>query len=60
MSDQLLLGRQASEVVAKHFKCSLRRLAACPQIDQHASDNRTIRLNLDAVLTVANQVRTAQ
>ena len=42
----------AEEVKANHLVGPLRRLAACPQADQQTRDDRTIRLDLDAVLVV--------
>src|SRR5450755_3539434 len=50
VSEQLLLTRQAGEVKANHLVGSQRRLLAGPQADQHAGNDRTVRLNLDAVL----------
>ena len=44
----------AHQVVADHFRRSQRRLAAGPEADQQTGDDRTVRLNLDAVLVVTN------
>ena len=48
------------QVVADHFRRSLRRLAAGREADQQTGDDGAVRLNLDAVLVVAEQVPTAQ
>ena len=57
MSDEFLFACQTHEVVADHLERPLRRLSSRPQIDQQACDDRTVRLDLDSVLVVADQVR---
>ena len=57
---QFVLLRQAEEVVADHLVGALRGLAAGPQADEHAGDDRTVRLDLDARRVVAVQVSAAQ
>ena len=46
--------------MAEHLVRAKRRLAARPETDQHAGNNRAIRLDLDAVLAVAEQVPATQ
>ena len=58
VSHQLLFVRQATEVETDHFAGSLGRLTTGPQSDQHAGDDRAVRLKLDAVLVVAEQMPT--
>src|ERR1700728_4168450 len=60
MSQQFLFAGQAREVVADHFVSAQRWLTPRPQADKHAGDNRTVRLNLDALLALAEQVPTTQ
>ena len=48
MGQQFLFLGQAGEVVADHLVGPQRRLAARPQADEHAGDDRAIGLNLDA------------
>ena len=57
---QLRFRRQTHKVVAHHLVGSPRRLAAGPQADQHARDDRAVRLDRDAVFIVAQQMATAQ
>ena len=45
---EFVLFRPALEVEANHLVRAQRRLAASPQADEHAGDDRTIGLNLDA------------
>ena len=47
---QLIVVGHAAEVPTDHFVRSASRLATCPEADQHASDDRAIGLNLDALL----------
>jgi len=47
---QLVHAGHADQVPADHLIGPQRRLLARPQADQHARDDRTVRLNLDAVL----------
>ncbi len=60
MGQQFVLARQAREVVADHLVGPQRRFTPGPQADQHASDDRAVGLNLDPLLTVAEQVPTTQ
>ena len=60
MGNKFLFTGQAHEVKAEHLERALRWFATRPQIDQLASDDRTVSLDLDAVLAVAEQVITAQ
>ena len=60
MRHQFRLACQAGEKVAEHLKGALGRFATCPKIDQHASDDRAVALNLNAVLVVADQMGTAE
>ena len=57
---QLLFIRHACEVVANHLVRPERRLAPSPQADQHAGNDRAVRLNFDAVGRMAQQMPTAQ
>lgn len=47
---QFGFARQPAEVEADHLVRAQRRLAAGPQADQEAGDDRAVRLNLDAIL----------
>ncbi len=49
----------AEPVEAEHLMRALRRLAARPEGDHQAGDDRAVELNLDAVLVVAQQVAAA-
>lgn len=60
MCDQLVFIGEPSKVEADHLVRAERRLFAGPQRDQHAGDNRTISLDLDAVLITAQQMPTAE
>ena len=60
MSQQFFFAGQTREVVADHFVSAQRRFAPGPQTDQHAGDDRAVGLNLDPLLTVAEQVPTTQ
>jgi|GEM_PF-1876247 len=60
VSHQFRFTGKAAEVETDHFKRALRRLAARPQCNQHAGDDRAVGLNLDAVLFVAQQVFASQ
>jgi hypothetical protein len=51
---------QSNEKEAKHLKRSLCRFTTRPKIDQHACDDRTVTLNLNSVLAVADQVGASQ
>lgn len=57
---QLLLIGQTAEVKADHLVRAKRRLLAGPKADQQASDDRTVCLDFDSVLVVAQQVTAAQ
>jgi len=48
VGQQFLLVGKAGEVIANHLVGSQRRLAAGPEADQHAGDDRHVGLNLDA------------
>ena len=50
--DQFVLVNQSSEVETNHLVSAKRRLFAGPQCDQHARNDRALRLNFDAVLIV--------
>ena len=52
---QLLFTGHAKEVKADHLIGPLRRLAAGPQTDQQARDDRAIRLDLNPVLVGSNR-----
>ena len=54
---QFRLRGQAAEVKANHLVGAERWLAPGPQADQQAGDDRAVRLNLDAVLVVAEPRR---
>lgn len=58
--NQLVLVRHPAEVETDHFACPKRSLLPCPQCNQHAGDNRAARLNLNAILILAQQVPAAQ
>ena len=60
VGEQLLFIRKPDEVKAHHLVRAQRRLAACPEAQEHAGDDRTVGLDLDAVLAVAEQVTAAQ
>ena len=60
MGQQFVLLRQTREVMADHLVRPQRRLAARPQADEHAGDDRTVGLNLDAHRIVAEQMPAAQ
>ena len=60
MSQQFFLVSHAAEVPADHLVSSQRWLAAGPQTDQHARDDRAIDLHFDAVLRMAQQMTSSQ
>ncbi len=60
MSQQVFFVGHAAEVPADHLVGPKRRLATCPQADQHSRDDRTGDLNFDAVLRMAQQMTAAQ
>lgn len=60
VGQQFFFVRQPCEVETDHLIGSQRRLLAGPQRDQQARDDAQIRLNLNAIGTMANQVPTAQ
>ena len=60
MRHELVFVSQAREVKADHFVGPKRWLLPCPQRNQHAGDDRAVRLNLDAILILAQQVPAAQ
>jgi hypothetical protein len=58
MGHQFILIGHSGEVEAGHFMRSQRWLSSSPQCDQHTRDDRTVRLDLDAVLILADQMST--
>lgn len=60
VSQQFVLIRHPAKVETNHLVRSQSRLAARPQRDQHARDDRRVRLDFDAVLIVAAQMTAAQ
>ena len=56
VSGDIVRRRPAHHQVTQHFVRALRRLAARPERDQQAGDDRTVGLNLDPILVVAEQV----
>ena len=60
VGQQFFFARKATEVEADHLVGAQRRLATGPQADQEAGDDRAVRLNLDAIFVVAQQVPTAE
>ena len=60
MGQQFLFAGKPAEKETDHLVCPLGRLATRPQADQEAGNDRTIRLDLDAVLAMAQQVSAAQ
>ena len=60
MRHQLIFISQPGEVEADHFVRPQRWFLSCPQRDQHAGYDRTVRLDLDSVLILADQVTTAK
>ena len=52
VSCELLFTGQAAQVVADHLKGSLGCLAAGPEIDQQARDDRAVTLDFIPILTV--------
>ena len=60
VGQQFVLLGQTGEVMADHLVGPQRRLAARPQADEHAGDDRAVGLNLDAHRIVAQQVPAAQ
>ena len=50
---------QPTKVVTDHLVRAKRRLAAGPKTDQHAGDDRHVRLNIDALGLGARQMETA-
>ena len=57
VGQQFLFAGQAAEVEADHLVGPQRRLAARPEADQQAGDDRAVGLNLDAVLSWLNRWR---
>jgi hypothetical protein len=60
VSHQLIFVGEAAEVETDHFVRPLRWLPSSPQCDQHAGDDRTVCLDLNAVLVVTQQVTATQ
>ena len=60
VSGDIVRRRPAHHQVAPHFLCAFRRLAARPERDQQAGDDRAVGLNLDPVPVVAEQVAAAE
>ena len=57
---QLVLARQAEEVIAEHLVGPLGRFPAGPQAQQHAGDDRAVSLQLDSVLAVEVEMPAAE
>ena len=57
MRQQFRLRGQAAEVEADHLVRPQRRLATGPEADEQTGDDRTVGLNFDAVLAVAEPRR---
>ncbi len=60
VGQEFVLFRQPREVIADHLVRPQRRLTARPQADEHAGNDGTVGLDLDAYRVVAQQVPTAQ
>ncbi len=60
MVHQLVFAGHPAEVKADHFVGSQCWLSACPQTDQHAGDDRAVRLNLDSLSVTTEQLAAAQ
>ena len=60
MGQELVLARQAAEIVADHLIRPLRRLAAGPKADEHTGDDGAVGLNLNAGLAVTEKLTAAQ
>ena len=60
VGQQFFFVGHAAEVPADHLVSSKRRLATCPQADQHARDDRAVDLHFDAVLRMTQQMTAAQ
>ena len=60
VSGDIVRRRPAHQQVAQHLVRAFRRLAARPERDQQAGDDRAVGLNLDPVLVVAEQVAAAE
>jgi hypothetical protein len=55
-----VFSRSADQVIAQHLERAFGRLAAGPEVDQQAGDDRAVRLNLDPVGMMAPQMPAAQ
>ncbi len=60
MRHQFIFIRHSAEIEADHLISSKRWLLARPEADQHAGDDRAVRLNLDSFGIVAQQVAAAE
>ena len=60
MGQQFIFVGPAHQVVAQHLVRALGRLAAGPEVDQQTGDDRAVRLNLDPVRVMAQQMPSAQ
>ena len=60
VSEQFVVVGHTAEVPADHFVSPQSRLAAGPQADQHARDDRARHLKFDAVPGMTQQVAAAQ
>ena len=60
MGQQFVFVGPAHEVIAQHLVRAFGRLAAGPEVDQQAGDDRTIGLNLDPVRVLTQQMPAAQ
>ena len=57
---QLVLIGQTAEIEADHLVRAERTLLARPKGNQHAGNDRAVRLDLDAVLVMTQKVTAAQ
>ena len=60
MGQQFVCISPAHQVVAQHLVGPFGRLAAGPEVDQQAGDDRAVRLKLDPVRMMAQEVPAAQ
>ena len=60
MRSQLCFARHTAEVEAYHFMGPKRWLSSRPKANQHTCNDRTVRLNLNAIGAVAEQMSAAE
>lgn len=60
MRHQLGFAGKSAEFEANHFESPFGWSTTSPKTSQHAGNHCAVRLNLDAVLTVAQQVAAAE